>query len=84
MPDPFIVGETRETYVVLGRENCPFCDKAKELLKEKGLSYVYYDVRKVPFLRTLCLLSGFTTVPRVFNPLGDHVGGYDDLKELLG
>jgi glutaredoxin len=32
---------------------------------------------------TLIKEAGMTTVPQIFNPQGDHIGGYTELKELL-
>jgi glutaredoxin len=32
---------------------------------------------------TLIKDAGMTTVPQIFNPKGEHVGGYTELKELL-
>ena len=72
-------------WVVLGRTQCNFCDSAKELLKGRGYTYTSYslDSSSSRWLLTLIKNAGMTTVPQIFNPQGDHIGGYTELKELL-
>jgi len=71
-------------YLVLGRRNCPFCDKAKERLEQDGLPYVYVDIMETQekttlFKDILVNKMNVRTVPQVFK----LVGGYDNLKESL-
>jgi glutaredoxin len=72
-------------WIVLGRTQCNFCDSAKELLKGRGYTYTSYslDSSSSRWLLTLIKSAGMTTVPQIFNPQGDHIGGYTELKELL-
>jgi glutaredoxin len=72
-------------WIVLGRTQCNFCDAAKVLLKGRGYTYTSYslDSPSSRWLLTLIKEAGMTTVPQIFNPQGDHVGGYTELKELL-
>ncbi|HAV29911.1 MAG TPA: glutaredoxin [Saprospirales bacterium] len=72
-------------WIVLGRTQCNFCDSAKELLKGRGYTYTSYslDSSSSRWLLTLIKNAGMTTVPQIFNPQGDHIGGYTELKELL-
>ena len=72
-------------YTIITREQCNFCDSAKELLKGRGYTYTSYslDSPSSRWLLTLIKEAGMTTVPQIFNPQGDHVGGYTELKELL-
>ena len=72
-------------WIVLGRTQCNFCDEAKVLLKGRGYTYTSYslDSPSSRWLLTLIKEAGMTTVPQIFNPQGDHVGGYTELKELL-
>ena len=66
-------------YIVLGRPECPFCDKAKELLEAKNLPFVYVDVLDpsqsswVKWLKA----NDIKTVPQVFKLMP---GGYENLK----
>mgnify|MGYP000415715976 CR=1 FL=1 len=70
-------------YTILGRPNCPFCVDARDCLYAHDLTYNYIDVRDSPWLRTLCLKAGFTTVPLVFDPDGNFLGGYEGLSKHL-
>ncbi|NDB82487.1 MAG: glutaredoxin 3 [Alphaproteobacteria bacterium] len=62
---------------------CPYCVKAKTLLKSKNLEFVEIDVTENQEER-LALVEksgGRKTVPQIF--IGTHhVGGYDDLAAL--
>lgn len=62
---------------------CPYCHRAKELLRAKGVGYDEIDVSGDPALRRRMseLSGGRTTVPQIW--IGDtHVGGCDDLHAL--
>ena len=61
---------------------CPYCERAKHLLREKGQSWTEIDIEAEPARRgEMVKRSGRTTVPQIF--IGDrHVGGFDDLAEL--
>lgn len=62
---------------------CPYCVRAKELLKTKGVSYTEIDVSADPAVRDAMIekAGGRRTVPQIF--IGEtHVGGYDDLAAL--
>jgi len=72
-------------WIVLGRTQCNFCDAAKALLKGRGYTYTSYslDSSSSRWLLTLVKEAGMTTVPQIFDPRGNHIGGYTELKELL-
>ncbi len=62
---------------------CPYCVRAKSLLRHKGAPYVEYNVgfdseaRQHMVQRTF----GQRSVPQIF--INDrHIGGFDDLNEL--
>ncbi len=62
---------------------CPYCMRAKALLRHRGLDYTEYDVqadagRREEMLRRA---NGMRTVPQIFIN-GRHVGGYDQLHAL--
>lgn len=61
---------------------CPYCVRAKALLKKKGASYEEIDVLMDRGAREeMERKSGQCTVPQIF--IGDvHVGGSDDLHAL--
>ena len=63
---------------------CPYCTRAKALLKEKGVTAVEeYDITMGGPKRAEMLerASGRTTVPQIFID-GRHIGGSDDLAAL--
>ena len=62
---------------------CPFCVRAKSLLKSKGIQFDEIDVTDDAALRQKMveLSGGRRTVPEIFID-GKIVGGYDELKAL--
>jgi thioredoxin reductase (NADPH) len=64
------------------KPDCPFCDRAKALLREKGQTWRELDVEADPALRDEMIeRTRRKTVPQIF--IGErHVGGYDDLAAL--
>jgi glutaredoxin 3 len=63
--------------------NCPYCDRAKMLLKSKGIAFEEFNVRTDPqkFDEMLAKSGGRKTIPQIFIN-GTHVGGSDDLHAL--
>ena len=61
---------------------CPYCERARELLKSKNVDFEEIDVDARPEARAeMVARSGRRTVPQIF--IGDrHIGGSDDLFEL--
>lgn len=77
--------------IVVGRENCTWCVRAKTLLENRGEPYVYLDYnksalgkKKLDDLRPEFDALGQTmTVPQCFKA-DRHIGGYEDLVAFLG
>lgn len=67
-------------YVIIGQPNCVFCQKAKALLMEKYSDYHYFDLKTNPWLLELFKMSKLKTVPQIFSPEGDLIGGYEELE----
>jgi glutaredoxin 3 len=61
---------------------CPYCERARSLLAEKGVAVEEIDVEWVPGAREeMRTRSGRDTVPQIF--IGQsHLGGSDDLQAL--
>jgi glutaredoxin 3 len=61
---------------------CPYCVRAKNLLKARNQAYKEVDVSDdEERAKMIELAAGKRTVPQIF--IGDtHVGGYDDLAAL--
>ena len=60
-------------------EFCTYCEKAKNLILEKGFQYKENpldDPAKLSSFRE----AGFTKVPQIWY-MGNHIGGFDDLKK---
>jgi len=62
---------------------CPYCDRAKALLKKRGAAFTEIDVDAAPSGRRemIARSGGRRTVPQIFID-GVHVGGCDDLIAL--
>ena len=62
---------------------CPYCTRAKALLKAKGVAFEEHDISMGGARRAemLARAPGAATVPQIF--IGTrHVGGSDDLARL--
>jgi len=62
---------------------CPYCRRAKAMLKSLGLDYTDYDITDNEELQQeMVERSGKKTIPQIF--INDQkIGGYDDLIELV-
>lgn len=71
-----------KTVTIYSTSYCPYCDRAKSLLSQKGITYQEVDVADVSAREKMMLRAGGRkTVPQIF--IGDtHVGGFDDLNAL--
>jgi glutaredoxin 3 len=61
---------------------CSYCQRARALLRAKGMQYEEIDIEEQPDRRAEMIeRSGRSTVPQIF--IDDrHVGGSDDLYAL--
>jgi glutaredoxin 3 len=64
------------------RSWCPYCERARALLRSRGASFEEIDIEAQPERRAEMIeRSGRSTVPQIF--IGArHVGGCDDLQAL--
>lgn len=69
-------------WVIVGRDNCKWCDEAKKLMAERGIAYTYLDIKQFDGLLAFLTASGLNTVPQVFYS-GVNIGGFEDLKGTL-
>ncbi len=62
---------------------CPYCVRAKELLKKKDVTFEEVDIEQdqATALKVMERSGGRKTVPQIFID-GVHVGGCDDLYAL--
>lgn len=69
--------------VVMYKKNpCPYCDRAKTLLDNKGVQYKVIDLTDNPDeLEKIKADTGWRTVPIIMIN-GKLIGGYSDMKAL--
>lgn len=65
--------------IIYTKENCTYCDKAKALLESMGIKYEARDIKNVLHLQFL-RANFFDTVPQIYTPTGEHIGGFTELK----
>jgi glutaredoxin 3 len=68
------------TVEIYSGDYCPYCARAKKLLKERGLAFTEYNVQKEPERRQEMAqrAPGARTIPQIFIN-NHHIGGCDDL-----
>jgi glutaredoxin-like protein len=67
---------------VFSRSGCPFCAKAKGLLRDAGIEFEELRLNKDYTDRSLRAIANATSYPRVFIN-GEHIGGADELETWL-
>ena len=72
-------------YTMITRNDCKYCDKAKALLKSRGINFTTYNVEEgsSKWVLTLMKEANIKTVPQIFASNGSLVGGYRDLESLM-
>lgn len=73
---------TEKSIVMYSRAACPFCVAARNMLRDKNLTWTEVSLDAEPDKRAeMISRTGRKTVPQIF--IGDfHVGGFDDLNAL--
>jgi ribonucleoside-diphosphate reductase alpha chain len=69
--------------LVYGKNDCPFCTRAKEELELRGISFDYIDLQELG--KTAAEVTGRSdvkTVPQIYIG-GEYVGSYDDMMKFL-
>jgi len=77
-------------FVIYGKDGCPFCERAKALIKQKGGEYSYLTLNK-DFTREelLELVPEAKTFPQIWVEDDEEftihigIGGYDDLEKYF-
>jgi glutaredoxin 3 len=62
---------------------CPYCARARSLLKQKGIAYTEIDLDEQPGRRAEMVerAHGGRSVPQIFID-GEHIGGCDEMVAL--
>ncbi len=68
--------------IVYKKNPCPYCDRAMNLLNDKGVTYQVIDLTdKLDELQKLKEKWGWQTVPIIVID-GKLIGGYTDLRDI--
>lgn len=69
----------QESVSIITKPGCPFCAKAKNLLKEKGYTFEEIVLGRDASITSVRAITGKATAPQVFIG-GKYIGGSDDLE----
>ena len=69
--------------ILYGKNNCPFCQMAKDEMDMRGIPYEYVDLQAIGKSAKEVTGRDVKTVPQIYLN-GEYVGGYDELMEALG
>jgi len=71
---------TQAKIEIYSGDYCPYCVRAKSLLKQRGLDFIEYNVQSEPEKRAEMMKrsQGARTIPQIFIN-NQHLGGCDDL-----
>jgi glutaredoxin 3 len=77
------INDYKSKVVIYTKESCAYCLGAKNLLRNKGVQYkeITPSVDSPEFKEMVKLSNGLKTMPQIFID-GQHIGGFDSLKEL--
>ena len=68
---------------LFAKAGCPFCQKAKKMLKEAGINYEKIEISNHDITsRSLRAVTGKDTVPQIFIE-GQYIGGSEELEKYL-
>jgi glutaredoxin-like protein len=71
-----------EPVTIFSRPGCPYCFRAKALLKEKGIAFEEIELSHGISSRSLRAVCGEDTTPQIYIG-GKHIGNDDDLEKYL-
>ena len=60
---------------------CPACDDLKSLLDLLSIPYNYGTVERDSPVRATLRDAGFDTLPAIFSPSGESLGGYSEFRK---
>jgi glutaredoxin len=67
---------------VYSKPNCPFCERAKQLLENREVKYQVIDVSLDTDAREFLLEQGLRSVPQIYRGTTLIPGGYQGLAGL--
>lgn len=69
-------------YTIIGRKDCTWCEKAIEVIEEKGQFASYHSYFDHPLLRLVMKAAGMKTLPQIWYE-GHYIGGYMELEAYI-
>jgi len=68
--------------VIYGKDDCPYCEMAKEEFLMRGIQFEFVDLKEIK--KTAAEVTGrdVKTVPQIYYN-GNYVGGYEELMSFL-
>jgi glutaredoxin len=69
-------------FYIITRDDCPWCDRAKEALNNRGKPYEAFLYTEHPMLIKLIDKAGLKTVPQIWHDK-KYVGGCAELYKYL-
>ena len=69
--------------IIYSKDNCAFCDKAKNLLKMKAIEFIEYKLDKDFNRDTLLELFPEARTFPVITLNKEYIGGFNELEKLL-
>lgn len=69
-------------FEIYGTQQCPWCDRVKDLVNSTGFEYTYTDVGESEEAQQMFRQNNYRTVPQVFHE-GEHIGGYEATNKYL-
>ena len=67
---------------LMTKPGCPFCARAKAMLKERGMPYEEIVLGRDATIRSVRAITGRETVPQMFVD-GHYIGGSEELEAWL-
>lgn len=66
-------------FTVIGRPDCIWCERAKQLLDEKKKEYRYVDLHENIWVAAIMMKGGYKKVPLIIYQT-EVIGGYTELE----
>lgn len=69
-------------FVLIGKADCKWCVRAKELLEREEEPYECFSYSHDPVLKDFLIANELTTVPQIWYN-GRYIGGCNELEDYL-
>ena len=75
-------GETRTQAIVYGTTHCSYCNRAKMVLKQKGIPFDYIDLQEIGKTAEEVTGRPVKSVPQIYIE-GQYIGGYNEMMNYF-